>query len=245
MSKKFIVIILFGFLVLLLTLFVDYKSMSTLDFKNPAAMSYSNVLKHANSHDIRAQYLLGSIYLNGHPVDAVKIDKEKAMYWFKKAADQKHPVAAFEYARLTSDIKEAELYHRQAVAGGFVASILALAQIKLKEGSPESIKEGLALLYNSAKSNDPMGMAFLAQLLYQGAGIQKDSVAAVLWMQKAISVAPTEDAKNKWTAQHELWFNALTDNEQNKLNGLLMTGGVDAPQEETPFSITSPEKNKN
>lgn len=219
--------------VLCFGLYVDNKPAAPIDFENPATLRYRNILRHANRDVAAAQYVLGTFYQRGHPEDRIAQDTVKAQEWFKRAADNAHFRAAFEYARLVapSNPGEAEKYYRQAMAKGFTAAIFGLAQLKLREGTPGSIKEGLELLYAATKASDPMAQAYLATLLYEGAGIKKDRVSAVLTMQQAAANAPTPETKKDWDEKHSKWFSELSDKEQNELREKLMLASQQSPKE--------------
>ena len=216
-------------------LFTDFKSPQPINLNEPSTLSFFNIEKHANNDVAAAQYVLGTFYLYGHEQDKIEKDSTKAKYWFKKAADHQHGPAAFEYARITENPKDAEFYYRKAISNGFPASIFALAQLKLKEGNPASIKEGIELMYAATEAKDPMAMAFFATLLHEGAGVKKDNVAAVLWLHKASTHAPNPEIKKDWTAKHEQWLAALTEEESIDMNDRLMTDGLTfSPSAEGP-----------
>lgn len=212
--------------VLCLGLYQDLKPPTPLNFDNPATFRYQNILRHANNNVAAAQYVLGTFYLYGHETDGIVKDNEKAKDWFKRAADNQHAPAAFEYGRLVAQVapQDAEKYFRQAMAKGYTASIFALAQIKLHQATPEAIKEGLALLYIATKAKDPMAMAYFSTLQYEGAGVEKDRVAAVLGMQQAAIIAPTEETKKSWGETQNKWLSELSIKEQEELNERLMLG---------------------
>lgn len=211
-------------------IYIDNPSAVPVDFNNPSTLTYKNMLLHADKNVAAAQYVLGTFYLYGRPTEKLAKDPLQAQAWFKKAADNAHTPAAFEYARLISqsDPKQAETYFRQAMAGGFTASIFALSQLKIKEGTPASVKEGLALLYTSSKAKDPLGLAYFSTLQYEGAGVEKDRVGAVLGMQQAVSLAPTPETKKDWDTKQAQWFAALTVKEQEDLNERLMANSTQA-----------------
>ena len=211
---------------LCLGLYQDFKPPAPLNFDNPSTFRYQNILRHANNNVAAAQYVLGTFYLYGHASEGIEKNNEKAKEWFKKAAANQHAPAAFEYGRLIAytSPQEAEKYHRQAMVTGYTASIFALAQIKLHQATPESIKEGLALLYIATKAKDPMALAYFSTLQYEGAGIEKDRVAAVLGIQQAAIIAPTEDTKKSWTDTQHKWLSELSVKEQEELNERLMLG---------------------
>ena len=212
--------------ILCLGLYQDFKPPTPLNFDNPATFRYGNILRHANNNVAAAQYVLGTFYLYGHEVDGIAKNNDKAKEWFKRAADNQHAPAAFEYGRLIApvDLQAAEKYYRQAMAKGYTASIFALAQVKLHQATPEAIKEGLALLYIATKAKDPMALAYFSTLQYEGAGVEKDRVAAVLGMQQAAIIAPTEETKKNWGETQNKWLSELTVKEQEELNERLMLG---------------------
>lgn len=210
-------------------LYVDNKPPTPLDFDNPATLHYDNVKKHADNGVSAAQYVLATYYQYGNPTEGVKKDQARALTLFKLAADQSNAPAAFEYAAMISksNPQEAQAYYRKSIAGGFKAALFALSQLKMHENSPSSVKEGLALLYAAANANDPLALAYFATLQYEGAGVQKDPVGAILRMQSAAQQAPTPETKKSWTTTQEKWFNALTEKEHEELNDRLMMNTMD------------------
>lgn len=211
--------------VLSIGLYLDNRPAQPIDFENPATLSYRNIERHANNNVAAAQYVLGTYYLKGYPPE-VKIDSTKAAFWFKKAADNEHSTAAFDYAQLmkSTNPEEAEKYYRQSMAKGYAASIFALAQLKLHQNTPASIQEGLKLIYAASSVQDPLATAYLASLLHEGAGIKQDRVAALLTIQKAAAIAPTPETKKDWDAKYKAWFDELDAKEQERLNEQLMLG---------------------
>lgn len=226
MTAKIKLAVVFCAIIVGLGIYIDNRPPLPIDFKNPATLSYRNIHKHAEKNVAPAQYVLGTFYRNGHEPDNIPKDLDKSKLWLKKAADNGHTTAAFEYAQLmeSSDPKIAEVYYRQAMSQGFTAALFALAQLKFHTATPEALKEGIELTYTAAKLKDPMAQAYLATLLYEGAGVKADRVEAVLTMQQAAANAPTAETKKDWTSKHEQWFQALTQKEQETLNERLMLG---------------------
>lgn len=218
--------IAFCTLVLTVGLYVDNKPAQPIDFEKPETLSHSNMLKHANNNVAAAQYVLGTYYGSGRPQDQVAPDQEKAKAWFKKAADNEHATAAFEYARLIAknNPAEAEKYYRQSMAKGYTAAVFALAQLKFRSSTPADLKEGIQLMYAASTLQDPMALAYLATLQHEGAGVKKDRVSAVLSIQKAAELAPNLTLKKDWTDKYTVWFAELNSKEQKLLNEQLMLG---------------------
>lgn len=215
--------------ILCLGLYVDNKAVEPINIKNVDSLSYNSLLRNAKSNDPVAQYILGQYYLHGNASKSIPRDTTRAQEWLKKAADQKHPPSAYEYATsiASANPKEAQKYYDIAISGGVTAALFAQAQLKLREATPDSIKEGLTLLaYSATKANDPLAQAYLAVLQYEGAGIKKDRVQAILTMQSAVASAPTEATKKDWDAKQSAWLATLTQKEQEELNERLMMGRV-------------------
>lgn len=211
---------------LIMGLYVDNRPAAPIDFGKPLTLGHANMLRHAEKNVAAAQYVLGTYYFDGRPEDNVSPDKKKAAAWFKKAADNEHATAAFQYGRMQAETNpiEAEKYYRQAMAKGYTAAVFALAQLKLRGGTPTTLKEGIELIYAASTLQDPMAMAYLATLQYEGAGIKKDRVAAVITIQKAAAIAPNAITRKNWNDQHTSWFSQLTSKEQETLREQLMLG---------------------
>lgn len=226
MNAKMKLAVVFCTAMLALGLYIDNRPAAPIDFKNPETLRYRNIYKHAQNNVAAAQYLLGTFYRDGYEPDNIIPDLDKSGFWLKKAADNGHPFASFDYAKLIypSNKLLAENYYRKAMNLGFTAAIFALAQLKFHEATPEALKEGIELTYAAANRKDPMGQAYLATLLYEGAGVKKDRVEAVLTMQKAAANAPTPATKKEWTTTQEEWLKTFTQQEQEDLNSLLMLG---------------------
>lgn len=214
-------------------IYIDTKPILPLDVANIQTITYDSLLRSAKNNDVAAQYALGTYYLYGNNKKRIPLDKTKALDWFKKAAIQSHGPSAFEYGRLiaASNPKEAQLYYDLAIKSGFGPAIFAQSQLKLRDSTPAAVKEGLALLIYAADTvKDPVAKAYLAVLQYEGAGVKKDRVEAILNMQNATIHAPTPETKKDWDAKQVAWFATLTSREQNELNDRLMMGRVNSPE---------------
>ena len=211
--------------VLALGLYIDNKPAIPLDINNPTTLNYDNILRSAKKSDPAAQHVLGMSYLYGSTEYNIQKDIAKAQEWLKKSADNAYPASAYEYARSISDTnpKDAEKYYNLAITKGFTPALFSLSQLKIHEGTPNSVKEGLALLvYAAGTAKDPLAKAYLAVLQYEGAGIQKNRIDAIVGMQKAVNTAPTPETRNDWDIKQKTWTAALTTKEKDELSERLL-----------------------
>lgn len=218
--------------VVALGIYIDHKPAIPLDVNNPATLNYDNILRGAKKSDPAAQHILGMSYLHGNKEYNIQKDTAKSQEWLKKAADNAYPAAAYEYARSISDtnLKDAEKYYNLAITKGFTPALFSLAQLKIYEGTPNSVKEGLTLLvYAAGTAKDPIARAYLAVLQYEGAGIKKNRIDAIMGMQKAVDTAPTPETRNDWDMKQKKWTAALTKKEKDELSERLLMDSFEAP----------------
>lgn len=223
--------------VVALGLYIDNKPAVPLDINNPTTLNYDNILRGAKKSDPAAQHILGMSYLYGNKEYNIQKNTAKSQEWLKKAADNAHPAAAYEYARSISETnpKEAEKYYDLAISKGFTPALFSLSQLKIYEGTPESVKKGLALLaYAAGTAKDPIARAYLAVLQYEGAGIKKNRIDAILGMQKAVDTAPTPETRNDWDVKQKQWTATLTKKEKDELSERLLMDSFDSSEAFTP-----------
>lgn len=149
-----------------------------------------NKYKHdADNGDLQAQMALGSFYLNN---EALKSNKELALQWFLKAAEQDSARAAHESAVI--------LFDQEPPQTGFALSLLkkaaalnyAPAQLmlgnRLIAASPtdDSIAQQVFKLYQSSAGGGVAEAQFrLASMLAIGKGTERDINAAIRWYRRA------------------------------------------------------------
>lgn len=122
----------------------DYLDGAQLYNKKEYAAAYPVLLRAAQAGDARAQYMIAQMYQAGHPV---KPDATAAE-WYRKAADQGHPVAqmalamllhrgtelpvdrfaAYQWASLAADRMDGQLRETALILAGAMANFLTEAE---------------------------------------------------------------------------------------------------------------------
>lgn len=140
----------------------------------------------ANDNDINCQYHLGFLY---YPNDVkwIKKDKDRGIYWYRKAADGGHGYAQYELGQILR-LKNGD------AAGGFTlltsaanngitqaSNVIGLLAFE-KKAYPDALK----WFEKSASGGNAEAMANLASMLIEGNGTTKDVPKARALLEQAV-----------------------------------------------------------
>ena len=235
MQRELTLKIAIGVLIVGFCIWVDYTPLTPIDFNNAQSLTRKNIEGLAQKNDPNAQYLLGTFYLNGYTPAQIEKNPSEARAWFKKAADNTtpHPIATYQYALMLerSDPAEALNYNARAVKLGYPPAMLKQGTYLLKNSNKENnnLTQGLALISQAAQLEYTPAMVLLATLTYEGAGIKKDKLAAIMMMDKAIASIPKRELtqeEKEWVSIHAKWMSGLSISEQKALTTLVLTQSV-------------------
>lgn len=154
------------------------------------ARSYIAILDHAlNEGDFESQVNLGWMYQEGK---GVVTDREEALKWYKKAAEQGYVHAQYNLGRFyfegerPADKKEAIQWYRKAAAQGHARAQYNLGWMyDYDEGITTNKKEAIQWYRKAAAQGDPRGQGALGVCYYEGQGVAIDKKEAVKWYRKA------------------------------------------------------------
>ncbi len=179
-----------------------------------------------------AQYTLGLDYLRLSGValerketKAAQAHMAQALDWLSKSATQEYAPAITQYARLleTKDPVQARVLLKKAASLNEPVALYLLGTQTLK-GTPQDPADparGLELLYRAQKQEYAPAMVVIAQLLYEGAGIEKNVIEAVLLLTRATKAEADALRKTEYEATLAAWVGKLTDDEKKALQARL------------------------
>lgn len=159
------------------------------DIENPADVDRAalrDARRLARLGNIDAQYNTGAMY---HALG--KIDT--AVYWYRRAALFRHPLAAYNLGQLyyegqfmPRDLDEARHWMRVAGEAGYPPAQTYLAQMAYRNELPESGPEAEFEWYRRAALQGGVIAQFnLGILFWKGQGVERDPVRAYAWMSLA------------------------------------------------------------
>lgn len=152
-----------------------------------------SLLARAKAGDADSELRVGSIYTNGQGVPQ---DNRRAMYWFRKAAENGNVESmmilsrAYEYGMygVSQEDSQAAIWYTKAAERGN-----PIAQTKLGDcfvsgrGLPQDFAQAAFWFRKAAEQADPNGQAALGSLYETGTGVPKNYVEAYFWMSIAAS----------------------------------------------------------
>lgn len=142
----------------------------------------------AGAHDFAVK--LGWMYLGGQGVER---DREQAEHWFGRAVDAGHGPARIAWASvLIADAQgglnpdavfDARDLLEAALDDGFTLASYFLARLFIEGIGAHPVEDGMAAYYTriGAESGDPRMQGWLALMLAEGRGVEKDLVQASKW----------------------------------------------------------------
>ena len=142
-------------------------------------------LKAAEAGNARAQDVVGTLYAIGRGVER---DMAKAETWWKRAAEQKNAVAAFNLYRLygESNPNEALAWLTKSAEWGDITAQMTLSVHYYRgEGVERSLEKCVQWMRRAAEQGDPTAQINLAECLERGEGCPVNFEEAAAWYRKA------------------------------------------------------------
>ena len=171
---------------------------------------YEALLRDAENGSAGAQFALGNAYFNGTGTAA---DRERAVMWYKRAADQNYPPAMFNLAYCcangtgTSVDKEraCELYRKAAKNGDLdAANNLALFYFN-GDGVPQNLRLAADMWCKAAQGGLARAQYNYAECKFNGWGVQRNYTEAAMWYKKAAAQAdPDAQYSYGWCCENGL-----------------------------------------
>lgn len=156
-----------------------------------------------------AQFALGNAYYNGIGTPA---DRERAVMWYKRAADRDYPPAMFNLAvccakgtGIAADQTRAfELYKKAAAAGDLDAmNNLALMYFNGDGKLFQDRKTAAGIWLKAANGGHARSQYNYAECKFNGWGVQRNFTEAAAWYRKAAAQAdPDAQYSLGWCSEH-------------------------------------------
>jgi TPR repeat protein len=154
----------------------------------------------ATSGKADAQTTLAAMYANG---DGVAADPDKAVEWYRRAADQgdataQNNLALFYEAgeSVPRDMAEAARWYRKAAEQGAAIAQYNLAVLyRIGLGVPKDGEQAAAWSTKAAIQEQANAQALLASLYARGEGVPRDAVLAYAWLNLAAAQGLESAAK--------------------------------------------------
>ena len=171
---------------------------------------YETLIREAENGSAGAQYALGNAYFNGTGTAA---DRERAVMWYKRAADQNYPPAMFNLAYCcsngtgTSVDKERafELYQKAARIGDLDAANNLAMMYFSGDGVPQSYKLASDIWCRAAQSGHARAQYNYAECKFNGFGVQRNYTEAAMWYKKSAAQAdPDAQYSFGWCSENGL-----------------------------------------
>ncbi|OHW62278.1 putative beta-lactamase HcpC precursor [Andreesenia angusta] len=145
-------------------------------------------LKAARQGLMDAQYYVGVYYETGSGVEK---NKENALYWLEKAAEQGHIDAQnlfntlIEIENTDSKIFDIEYCKNMAKQGDLEAQSILGTAYYLGNGVEKDFKKARYWFMKAAKQGSEDAQGLLGTIYYYGQGTEKDYDSALYWLEKA------------------------------------------------------------
>lgn len=146
-------------------------------------------LKAAESGYAKAAYTLGDLYQNGYNI--VEPDMDKAMGWYKRAAELGDRNAmtnlAFCHYKTGNPALAVEWFEKACAAGDTMAMGMLSFHYFNGEGTAANPERAFSLALESANAGEPEGQKMLGLCYLYGVGTEVDLDMAVLWFTNAVN----------------------------------------------------------
>ena len=149
----------------------------------------------------QAQYALGWAYANGQGVPQ---DYEKAIAWYRKAAEQGDASAQNnlgvmydEGNSVPQDYAQAVAWYRKAANQGFAIAQVSIGKMYYNgQGVPQNYAQAVAWYRKAAEQGDADGQYGLGLAHALGQGVPQDYMLAYMWFNLAASHAKDAEIRN-------------------------------------------------
>lgn len=171
---------------------------------------YEALLREAENGSAGAQFALGNAYFNGTGTAA---DRERAVMWYKRAADQNYPPAMFNLAYCCSngtgtsvDKEKAFELYLKASKNGDLDATNNLAIIYFNgDGAPQNYRYAADLWGKAAQAGLARAQYNYAECKFNGWGVQRNYTEAAMWYKKAAAQAdPDAQYSFGWCSENGL-----------------------------------------
>jgi len=169
------------------------------------SQNFKELEKNANKGEAKAQFKLGYKYQK----DSILLDLDKAIYWYKKSAEQDFAIAqSYLGSLLFNDFKDMEkaFYWLEKSAnngdslGEYYMGLFYSNGIGFVD---KNERLGFYWYKKSAENNNSIAQFLVAINYFYGIGTLIDKKKSASWMRKSYENG-YQDAKNKWE-ELELW----------------------------------------
>lgn len=165
-----------------------------MDFWANKRGAYRDALHLAKLGHIKSQY---NFAMMAH----VRGDAETAAYWYKRAAQRRHELAAFNLASMymdgegvPQDFEEAARWMEVSAKAGYVPAQFQMGKLYFHgRGVPEDPAMEAYWYKKAAENGHPAAQHNLAVLYHKGEGVPKDENLAQEWLKKSREVGNLEN----------------------------------------------------
>lgn len=186
--------------------------LSDINKNNPEPLSdnnrqmYKSLEIQARKGNDSAMVSIGEYYELGQ---RVKVDLDKALFWYKKAAEKGNPIGMHNTAMLLFNRKDPEFmsFALRAADNGFIPSQRFLGELYLKKGSKVEQIVGMNWLLKSASKGDAQSSMILAGYT----NLFAEPEAPLLWYYIANKQAQTEMERSKLVFLETQIFSKFSD----------------------------------
>ena len=158
-------------------------------FEKDLMDSFDAIKASAESGDVISQNNLGVMYRDGRNVET---NIDEASKWFKKAAESGSSEAQLNLGELILQRNNAEEYREEALLwfiraadAGNMNAQLRLSEIQSGDREDDDWKSAFEFLKHLAEKGNLRAQATLANVFFNGIGIQKDQKSAFFWYTKS------------------------------------------------------------
>lgn len=169
----------------------DFVEAEALFLAKQYAPAYLQLLPHAHKGNPQAQYYMGLMADNG--VGPVQRNKEDAILWYRKAANQNHAEAQFALANAYAlgrgvPMNPTEMFNwlRKAADNGYMPAMVSMAAVLDRGfGLPQDLAAASDWIRRAAEAGSVNATFQYAQRLQTGFGVEKNEREAELWYRRA------------------------------------------------------------
>ena len=207
----------------------------------------SQLLMDAERGSIRDEVELGAAYLTGRGVPQ---DEERALYWYKKAANSGDAGAQKQIGQFLQegigvprDPAQAVRWFQRAVAGGLISAKVNLGAAFLTgEGVSKDSIQAQNLFRQAYAQGSGLAACYLGDMYFHGIGVERDEASGTRWYEAGVKL---RDPGAEFQLALVLWHRQKNANDQKRAVELLRQsaagGFVIAKQELGVVLVKRPE----